>query len=79
MASLALVVTLILAFLLFSGPIVYLISLIKFLPNWFIWLLALPVFLIGFHWLIMMATWPVNLIGIIPVFFCWASLNRRRG
>lgn len=79
MASLALMVTLILGFIIFIGPLLYMISLIKFLPNWLIWLLALPVFLIGFHWTIMMATWPVNLIGLIPCFFCWMALNRRKG
>lgn len=78
MASLALMVVMIIGFIIFSGPLLYLVSLIKFLPNWLIWLMALPLFSMGFHWLIMMATWPVNLLGLIPCFFCWMSLYRRR-
>ena len=79
MASLALIVSIILGFLILSGPFVYVLSLIRFLPNWIIWLFAVPVFLIGLYWIISMFTiWPMNLIGLIPILFCWMAIKKRK-
>ena len=78
MASLALMVTFILGFLILSGPIVYGISFIKFIPNMIIWCIASPVFVIGLIWTINMVTiWPMNFLGCVPMLFCWLAIKRR--
>ena len=78
MATLALMVTFILFTILCCGPIVWGISYIKFLPNWFMWILVLPLFLISFYTLFVMAIYPVSFIGLLPFIFGWMIVKRRK-
>ena len=78
MASLALMVAIILLFIIFCGPFVWLVSFLKFLPNWFMWILIVPLFLVGFYSLFIMAIYPVSLIGLLPLIFGWMVIKRRK-
>jgi hypothetical protein len=78
MASLALLVSIVLLSILVSGPVVYILSCIRFIPDWIIWTIGIIVFLLGFHWMIMMPTWPINFLGFIPMLFCVWAINKRK-
>lgn len=78
MASLALLVALIFLTVLTSGPFIFCLSLISIIPNWIIWILSVPVALIGIWWLSVAPTFPVNLIGLVPILFCFWAIQRRR-
>lgn len=75
MASLALLASIVFLFILFIGPITYLLAKIG-LPSFFIWILAICSIMAGF-WLTM--TLPhIFYIGFIPIYFGYISITATR-
>jgi hypothetical protein len=76
MASLALIVSLIFLFVLFIGPITYLLSYSRYIPNIIIYLLGIACVLIGLWWLFL----PIPMIkyyGLIDMFFGYKAISQR--
>ena len=78
MASLALMVMLLMLSVLLCGPIVYLLSMVKFIPDVVVMIAAAGAIAYGFWWL-MLPVWPTSLIGGIPIVFGFWALDRRYG
>jgi hypothetical protein len=78
MTSLALLVSMIFLLIITSGPIVYILSFINFIPNWLILSTGIIVFLLGVYWFAMMPIWPINFLGLIPMLFCIWAIDKRK-
>jgi len=76
MASLALMVAIIFLSVIFSGPTIYLIGLVA--PRFVTAFLSIPVVLLGVWWLCVVPTWPVNLLGLLPIICCYFAVFKRR-
>lgn len=76
MASLALAVSLMILAVLLSGPAVYLICLIKFVPNVIKTILCVACVAVGFYWL-MLPIGIMRALGLLPIFCGLKSLDNR--
>jgi ABC-type glycerol-3-phosphate transport system permease component len=74
--SLAFVVSIMFLLVLVSGPLCYLLSLFKWMPNWFIWTIAICNIFIGLWWLML----PISIIrylGLINIVLGILSIQKR--
>lgn len=76
MASLALMVTLIILVVLLSGPAVYLICLVPFIPGVIKTILCVATVAVGFYWL-MMPVGIMRALGLLPIFCGIKALDKR--
>ena len=76
MASLALLVTLMLLFVVLLGPATYLLSLSSYIPEFVIWILGLLSIGIGIYWLFL----PVNFLrffGLLTAYLGWLAIQTK--
>lgn len=76
MASLALLVSLIILFIILIGPTIYLMAWIKPIPNFLIFICA-PIPIVAGLWFIFLPIGMVQFLGIFPVVLGLAAINIR--
>lgn len=76
MASLALVVTLMFLSALFIGPMAYLVSSIKIVPDWIVWIISVFAMFVGAYWFIL-PTGILRFIGLMSIGLGYLSLRKR--
>lgn len=76
MASLALTVALIFFFVLLIGPVVYLLSWIRIIPNFLIFILAVVSILSGIWW-IFLPIGMIQFLGLFSIVLGLAAINIR--
>jgi hypothetical protein len=74
MASLALIVSLMLLFILISGPLIFLITKLNFLPILLTNILAAIILLIGLWWIITIPTF-ARYFSLPTIYFSWLSIK----
>lgn len=77
MASLALLVSLIFLTVIFSGPIVFILSKYSVLPKTIIQLLSLLTIILGLWWFTI-TIMPVNFMGLLTAYFGWRAIQNSR-
>ena len=76
MASLALLVTLMLLFVVLLGPATYLLSRFNFVPQFIIWIMGLFCIVIGIYWFFL----PVNFLrffGLLTAYLGWLAIRSK--
>lgn len=76
MASLALLVSLILLFVILLGPATWLLSKSVYIPRFIIWIMGLLSILIGIYWFFL----PVNFLrffGLLTAYLGWMAIQSK--
>lgn len=76
MASLAMVVALMFLVALLIGPLCYLLSMIRIIPNWMIWILGMLTMFIGAYWFIL-PVGIVRFVGLFDILLGFLSIRKR--
>lgn len=76
MASLALMVSIIVIAILISGPLCWIISKVKCIPNIIVYIIAVSCIAIGV-WFILLPIPAIKYIGLIPIYFGYISFSKR--
>jgi len=77
MASLALMVSLILFCVIFSGPIVLLLSKCSFIPNYIVYVLSIITIFFGV-WFFLLPIAGIRYFGVISSLLAWFAIQNRR-
>lgn len=78
MASLALLVSLMLLFVILLGPATWLLSKSRFIPNFIIWIMGLLSIAVGIYWFFL----PVNFLrffGLLTAYLGWLAIKSKEG
>jgi len=76
MASLAFIVTIMFLLVLVAGPLCYIISSFKWMPNWFVWIVGISTICIGIWWFLLPIT-IVRYLGLIDILLGILSIRKR--
>lgn len=76
MASLALVVALMFMAALLIGPLSYLLSSFKIVPNWIVWIISIFAMFVGAYWFIL-PTGILRFVGLFSLYLGYLSLRKR--
>jgi hypothetical protein len=77
MASLAIMVSLIILCLIVSGPIVFLLSKVSFIPNYIIYVLSICTIFFGV-WFFLLPITGIRYFGILSSVLAWMAIQNRR-
>ncbi len=77
MASLAIIVSLILVCIIFSGPIVFLLSKFTIIPNYIIYVLSVCTIFFGV-WFFLLPITGIRYFGILSSVLAWMAIQNRR-
>ena len=76
MASLALVVALMFMTVLLIGPLSYVLSSIKLVPNWIVWIISLLSMFVGAYWFVL-PTGILRFVGLMSIGLGYLALRKR--